>query len=657
MYRKSFQRLQNDDHLFSSYEMIIQSILQELQVIGKARAKNADPYLIDIENSAYKVLDVLKDTMSHVHFINSLIRSLSHKETSEQMKRKSLMLIVYVLTNGMSDEAPRNEAFHQCVTDAVGTIILIVKDRTEQSEVCRQTALEALSAFVTRFGAQYHDVFLQAIPPTVDLVTAAELSGVRGMALVCVASFITSMRSSIIPMLPKIIDCIISGSQAGLEVSPTSEKHAAELLDLSASLTALKALTQTLASFLAPKLIEILEIVLHKHVVSSPDPKVKAIGQACRDGIAASVPARLLAGPISDVLNKILNDHVKDENELSILMVFKILSTMISRMDSTEVATYNGSVFSMILKGLDIRRTWNTISPTEKYDIETASISCMLQLVLKLNESKFKPLFFRLIEWATTSPADEASASTARKIAFFNVIATLTENLRSIFTSYFNPLLNSIVEIVSESWNGEGKGDVVVLQLVTMRALTRCLMYDTSGFLNEGAFDKLLNPLMNLLTHESVSSKDFISGESQLKEEHGIGEDLVINSIVHASPEWIRETMGVFIETIIACISQMTNASGMGNNGEARWRPLHHAVLMATRAPIADSRCAALEIVLSICNSLQEEYLTLLPEALPFLSELLEDEDSRVEKRTVEVLKAMEIVSGEDLKQYLTSAQ
>ena len=79
--------------------------------------------------------------------------------------------------------------------------------------------------------------------------------------------------------------------------------------------------------------------------MSSSDPKVKAIGQACRDGIAASVPARLLAGPISDVLNKILNDHVKDENELSILMVFKILSTMISRMDSTEVATYNGSVF------------------------------------------------------------------------------------------------------------------------------------------------------------------------------------------------------------------------------------------------------------------------------------------------------------------------
>lgn len=661
MYSKSFQRLQKEDEkFFDSYEMIMQSILRELQMIGKARAKNSDPYLLEIEMSAYKVLDSLKSTMSQAHFINSLIRCFSQKDTTDQMKRKSLMLIIHLLTEGIDGWDSSDPAFHQCVHDAVGAIVLMIQDSESQSEMCRQIALEALASFTKRFGDQYPDIFLQAIPATIDLVTDTETPGIRGMAMVSVASFIVSLKNSIVPMLPKIIECIVNGSKPGLEVEHTPKgQSSAEFLDLSASLTALQALSETLASFLAPNMVDILQIILHQNVVDSEDSKVKGIGRACRDGIAASVPARLLVGPISDTLNKILEDHVEDKHELSILMTFEMLASIISRMDSTEVATYHVSVFSMILRGLDTRRTWRTSNPLFVYEIESASVACMLQLVLKLNESKFKPLFYRLIEWATTSPPDEEHASIARKIAFFHVITVLTENLKSIFTPYFNPLLNLIFEVVIGSGFEEGKeeGKTVVLQLVTMRALTRCFMYDTSGFLNEATFDKLLDPMIQLLNSDPSSLKEILMDESRLQEDHGIGADAITNSIMNACPGWMRESLGAFTQTIIACLSQMTTASGMGNNGEARWRPLHHAVLMATRAATAESRCAALEVVVAICNTLQEEYLTLLPEALPFLSELLEDEDSRVEKRTVEVLKTMEAVSGEDLKQYLTSAQ
>lgn len=661
MYCKSFQRLQEEDEkMFDSYEMIMQSVLHQLQVIGKSRAKSSDPFLLDIENSAYNVLESLKDTMKHVHFINSLMRSLSHKDTTEQMKRKSMILINYVLTEGIADEDSNDPAFHQCVHDAVGTLVLLIKDNKEQ-EICRQIALEALSSFAKRFGAQYHDVFLQAIPTTMDLVADKDLPGIRGMALVCIASFIQSMENAIIPMIPKIILCVIAGSKAALQRKSSMPEHGTEL-DLSASLTTLQALSETFASFLSPNMIDILRILLHNDVVNSDDSKVRSIGQSCRDTIATSVPARLLAGPLSDILNEIFSLQREETNEWSTLMTLKMLATMITGMDSTEVATYSLGVFSMILRGLDTRRTMSYMSAKETYEIESASIWCMQELVLKLNESKFKPIFFRLIEWATTSPPGEANASIARKIAFFNVIIALTEKLKSVFTSYFNPLLNLITETLTEAVNGESNSGkesatLLVLQLTSMRALTRCFMHDTSGFLNEATFDKLLDPLVHILMHQSSLSKTILEDESRLIEEYGVATDAVIHSILHESPEWIKETLGIFTCTTIACISQMTTASGMGTNGEVRWRPLHHAVLMATRGSSADSRCAALEIISFICNTLQEEYLPLLPEALPFLSELLEDEDSRVEKRTVEVLKMMEIVSGEDLKQYLTSAQ
>lgn len=43
----------------------------------------------------------------------------------------------------------------------------------------------------------------------------------------------------------------------------------------------------------------------------------------------------------------------------------------------------------------------------------------------------------------------------------------------------------------------------------------------------------------------------------------------------------------------------------------------------------------------------------LLPETLPFLSELLEDPDAAVEARVQGLVKLLEEVSGEDLNEYL----
>ena len=50
---------------------------------------------------------------------------------------------------------------------------------------------------------------------------------------------------------------------------------------------------------------------------------------------------------------------------------------------------------------------------------------------------------------------------------------------------------------------------------------------------------------------------------------------------------------------------------------------------------------------------LHEEYLTLLPEMLPFLSELMEDNDGGVEAECQVLLATLEELSGEKPDQYL----
>lgn len=65
------------------------------------------------------------------------------------------------------------------------------------------------------------------------------------------------------------------------------------------------------------------------------------------------------------------------------------------------------------------------------------------------------------------------------------------------------------------------------------------------------------------------------------------------------------------------------------------------------------ARLAAVKCEQSLTERLGEEWLALLPEMLPYISELMEDEDERVEKEVRKWVLAIEEVLGEKLDDML----
>ena len=62
----------------------------------------------------------------------------------------------------------------------------------------------------------------------------------------------------------------------------------------------------------------------------------------------------------------------------------------------------------------------------------------------------------------------------------------------------------------------------------------------------------------------------------------------------------------------------------------------------------------ALKVIEECYSKLGEELLVLLPETIPFLAELLEDSDSKVEKLCQDLIKSIETYLGTDsLSNYL----
>ena len=102
---------------------------------------------------------------------------------------------------------------------------------------------------------------------------------------------------------------------------------------------------------------------------------------------------------------------------------------------------------------------------------------------------------------------------------------------------------------------------------------------------------------------------------------------------------------------LVDCLVAMARAAGL----DTLWRPLNRGVLMATRAEAVRPRRLGLAVVEGLVEALSEEYLVLLPEAIPFLAELCEDPDEGVEAAARRLVKRLSELSGEDLHAAMTA--
>ena len=291
------------------------------------------------------------------------------------------------------------------------------------------------------------------------------------------------------------------------------------------------------------------------------------------------------------------------------------------------------------------------------HEVESAAVAAVVALVMKLTESRFKPLFLRMMEWAAASAhstddfgdageaeaaAAAAAASVGRQVTLFSVAGALTERLRSVFVPYYRYLLDKAVKHLAapgggaasqpkkkqrkQGSEGAAEGGLTsatgawVLRLRVVRALHRALLYDSAGFFDAEKLERLLQPLVAQLealppaevapTLSAQCSDAGLDGYITSGKRKGKASAAAAASDgghLGTHPE-AYDTMGV---AAVACLVQM----GVTANSDVFWKPLNHRVLMCTRGSASvRTRLLALEVVVQLVERLREEYLVLLPE-------------------------------------------
>ncbi|KAG9436042.1 HEAT repeat-containing protein 1 isoform X3 [Apis mellifera carnica] len=252
--------------------------------------------------------------------------------------------------------------------------------------------------------------------------------------------------------------------------------------------------------------------------------------------------------------------------------------------------------------------------------VEESASKALVALVLKLSETTFRPLYYKLYDWAARNPQYKL-----RNITFYRLSANIAECLKSLFVLFAghflkhaaillssnNPMIN---EEPQENTLPEESNKIELVEAILL-TLYRVFSYDAHNFVNQERFDVLAQPIVDQLENTMGSTEDYQKRAKEL---------------------------------IVPCIAAFASAIP----DDSLHKQLVYQTLLKTRHSKPYVRNAATNAVVEIVRKLGEDFMPLLPETIPFLAELLEDEDEGTEKCAQNAVRTLEEILGEPLQKY-----
>jgi U3 small nucleolar RNA-associated protein 10 len=361
----------------------------------------------------------------------------------------------------------------------------------------------------------------------------------------------------------------------------------------------------------------------------------------------------------------------------SVMKLLDMFDGVLSNEEVKVTDTLATQVNAFLLRVSDHRRLHDSDNINS---IEDCICSLFKTWLLKLNENMFRSLLMDLIEWSrqsmneTSTEKDTAvrydeydatedgegkTPSIHRMIMFYKLINVCVNTLQSIFVPYFSVfmeycandlhllngsnfemLANADVEDKKnrkvskkrkiDEISREFKPEITIGEsqhaciLLIISALTACFTHDNEGFMqDQSRFNLILQPIVEQL--ENLNNEE---------EEESISIDMA--------------RYGSRVEAIAQCLAKLATVSS-----HQLWKPLQLQVLLKTQHKDSTIKCAAINVLNAMYSTVGQEFVAMLPELLPYVAELLEDDDDLVVKETQRLVRAVEDSCGEDLSRYV----
>ncbi|KAJ5884718.1 hypothetical protein N7495_009228 [Penicillium taxi] len=584
-------------------------VLEQVLAIGES-VQNMKP----VNQACGEVLGSLFGTLSLVDFLDTIEVLLQGPDNN--LRRKVLRL----LENRLRQTPERDNESQNRVLDFLPILVGIIESSPDT--MLKHAAVTCIDRITEKYGRKDPSKVISAAKVVASpSCLGQEDERIRIMGVLCLASMAEVLGQAMIPALPDTL----SQSLKLLEISLIPGKGNVRLHDAVFSL--FSALLVHLPFMISAVHLDKIMLLSFKSTNSDlEESSDEARLEALRLMASRKMDLTVTLGTIDRNWQQAVKAGPTATNE-----VLEVLNLAVEKNPKSVIAK-NVEILSKILfKAFDLRREQTALGEQADFDAgdldeaESALNDITIKMIYKLNDSTFRPLFVKFVEWATTgaSKQDEQS-QLSRLTTFYKFLQVFFGTLQSIVTGYSSYIMDNVVETLSTI--GPAKS-TKLLWLATLRMLRNSFEHDQDEFWQSPShLTSISGPLIAQLRH-AVTSK----------------------------------TTELVIEEVIPTITELAIAAdGTDNHKELNKQLMRY--LRPSTAPNAKAaggdnpltRLAALKAEQALTENLGEEWLALLPEMLPYISELMEDEDESVEREVRKWVKQIEGVLGERLDDMLT---
>ncbi|KAG5894567.1 hypothetical protein JTB14_021549 [Gonioctena quinquepunctata] len=597
------------------FKDIIVKVLQFVQKISKVVEKSASTqqahYWKVILHLGYDILDSINALVTPQMFLLVTKGLMVHNMHTVRRRILDLLNTKLQFNSQFFDDCEANEIYS--LIPLLISIIESIDDGVEpEQEIIIQTALLSLKLLVKSLAPNDPEKFV----PILEFITKIIRSGkaknnVFASVILCLAELCTSLKGYAIASLSDFMPAIIKN----LKQQKYEEMSSVLLKSI---VTTVEKILDSMPLFLSPyleKLLVEISILLSKWDVSDSQQKSQPFIiklNSIKHKIGSTIPLRVLLPTVEECYNRLVSK--KCYRATSALM--DILSEGVAILKGSDINNNLTELTNFFLNALKFRAE-SQCTLEEANLVESHVVKAFTVLILKLSENIFRPLYYKLYEWAVSS-----EVKSERLITFYNLSSGIAKSLKGLFVLFAGHFINNSAHTLDscnrvkndELYFAEDSKTLLLLENV-LKTLDSVFLYDSQKFINRDRFDILMQPLVDQLENTLGGVEVLVERNSRI---------------------------------ITPCLVHFVLATA----DDALWKQMNYQILLKMRHNSPKIRLVALYTLTEIVKKLGEDFLPLLPETIPFLSELLEDEEEDVEKACKKAVQEMEKVLGEPLQKY-----
>ncbi|GFT96799.1 HEAT repeat-containing protein 1 [Nephila pilipes] len=594
--------------LEEKYEMLLEKAMKYLHHLRSLDLPDANEKLY-----RNNLLSLLLDLISRVNCLlpsNLFIKIVRHLLQSPEViiQKKAIELLIDKLT--MDQDLFENK-YPKMLLKLLKPLLRAVKKSDVDSvegnyEPIRQCALYALHLLTKVIGSIFPSKFHKVLNVSVQILKDNQNEALTINALLCLAQVCHSLGLEVLPdinsFMPVVIDLMIN-----YEILTDDDNL---ILGIIATL---HRLVEDLGAFLSKYLGSIVTGICMLYEKKHFNEKIICENlQKFQTLLATNINLRNLIPAIVNSYSEIMAT-----NGIAILPLVEILKEKLNDckfVETEECFVQMEQFFLVLLDFRNLNKLHKSVSV-----VECATISALTIYIKKLPVTYFKTFFQKIYLWATATE----KKMKLRLFTFYNVTNHLSKSIKHLFlvvAKYFLKNAGSELDSNNSSKSEDidfGDDPVLLFQhlINILDTLTECYLNDNHCLVDKDTFEFLMQPLVDQLENLSIGEKPY--------------QEMIAN---HLS----------------SCIAQfMTTVTD-----NTLWKKLNYQILLKTRNDSPLVRFAAIQVIREVATVMENDYLPLLPESIPFLAEVMEDESYEVEKECQSVITEMERILGEPIRKY-----